>query len=231
MASCRILTGTVSIASFLALLVGCGGASNSPPVTYTIGAQVSGLSGSGLILQLSTGGTLPVTANGLSTFATRLPGGTAYQLSVKTQPSSPRQICSVTSGSGVIAASKVTVAITCQTVLTTLYSFGTSGSSDATSPEALVQGPDGNLYGVSKTGGAFGAGTLFRITLAGQEVVLYSFGGPDTGAAFPTNLIVGNDGNFYGKTEGVMGCPRDRRRLARYTERCRDPITRIWRTT
>ena len=51
---------------------------------------------------------------------------------------------------------------------TNLYSFGSS-SNDGSEPEAgLVQGSDGNLYGTTIQGGAYGYGTVFRINPSGS---------------------------------------------------------------
>jgi uncharacterized repeat protein (TIGR03803 family) len=91
-----------------------------------------------------------------------------------------------------------------------LYSFsgegGIPGSTDAAAPEsALLVGADGSLYGTSSAGGDHDAGTVFRVTTAGAETVLYSFSGsavagsPD-GAAPVAALLLGADGNFYGTT-------------------------------
>ena len=51
--------------------------------------------------------------------------------------------------------------------LTSLISFtGTSGSSPGANPQGpLVQGPDGNFYGVTPSGGANGLGTIFRLSV------------------------------------------------------------------
>ncbi len=87
-------------------------------------------------------------------------------------------------------------------VRTTLYSFG-SRNDDAIQPDAsLVQGSDGNFYGTSATGGAYGEGAVYRITPTGTETVLVSFAGGAGGEpASPTGgLIQGADGNFYGTT-------------------------------
>jgi hypothetical protein len=84
--------------------------------TYTVGGNVSGLAGSGLVLQLNGGNNLPVAANGSFTFPTALADGTAYVVTVGTQPSSPTQTCAVTNGSGTIAGANVTnVVVTCTT--------------------------------------------------------------------------------------------------------------------
>jgi glucuronoarabinoxylan endo-1,4-beta-xylanase len=99
------------------LIAGCvrGSSSSPPPVTYTVGGSVSGLSGSGLVLQDNGGNNLMVAANATSfTFSTALASGTPYSVTVLTQPSDPAQNCSVTNGSGTVASANVTsVQVTC----------------------------------------------------------------------------------------------------------------------
>lgn len=47
-------------------------------------------------------------------------------------------------------------------VTTTLYSF--TGGSDGTAPnDALVEGSDGDFYGTTSSGGAYGDGTAFQM--------------------------------------------------------------------
>ena len=83
----------------------------------------------------------------------------------------------------------------------TLHTFGAKSATDGQIPVALIQARDGNLYGTTGGGGAYGHGTVFKITPAGGETILYSFGsGPDDGSA-PHALIQGRDGNLYGTTE------------------------------
>src|SRR5262245_18586607 len=64
--------------------------------SFTIGACVAGLVGSGLVLQNNGAGDLPVAADGGFTFATRVATGTAYSVAVLSQPTSPSQNCIVT---------------------------------------------------------------------------------------------------------------------------------------
>ena len=92
--------------------------------------------------------------------------------------------------------------ITPSGTLTTLYNFcALTRCTDGSQPKAaLIQAVDGNLYGTTWAGGRVGAGTVFRITLAGELTTLYSFNG-NHGAAPEAPLIQAADGNFYGTTE------------------------------
>ena len=77
------------------------------------------------MLQDNGGDDLSVSANGAFTFATKLAGGAAYNVTVKTNPSG--QTCTVANGSGTIAAADVTnVAVSCASSPT--YSVGGSTS-------------------------------------------------------------------------------------------------------
>jgi uncharacterized repeat protein (TIGR03803 family) len=85
--------------------------------------------------------------------------------------------------------------ITPSGALTTLLSFN---GTDGDSPSALIQAPDGSLYGTTADGGANGLGTVFKITTNGTLTTLFSFNGTDGGS--PSALIQATDGNFYGTT-------------------------------
>jgi uncharacterized repeat protein (TIGR03803 family) len=91
--------------------------------------------------------------------------------------------------------------ITPSGALTTLHNFcSQSGCPDGESPEAaLVQGTDGNLYGLTSAGGADDDGTVFKITLSGALTTLHSFSSTD-GSSPEGALIQASDGNFYGTT-------------------------------
>lgn len=90
--------------------------------------------------------------------------------------------------------------------LTTLYSFA-SGVDGAYPSAGLILGTDGNYYGTTYQGGGNNKGTVFKITPAGAETVLYAFAGGADGAYPAASLIRGIDGNFYGTTTegGVHG--------------------------
>jgi hypothetical protein len=73
---------------------------------------VSGLSGSGLSLATDTG-TLNVTSNGSVTLESNLASGTAYSVSINTQPVGPVQTCSLTGSTGKVSTSNATVTVSC----------------------------------------------------------------------------------------------------------------------
>ena len=81
--------------------------------------MVSGLSGSGLVLQDNGGNNLPVAASGSFTFTTAVASGGAYAVTVLTQPSNPVQNCVVTNGSGNASANVTNVQVTCTAVTVT----------------------------------------------------------------------------------------------------------------
>jgi uncharacterized repeat protein (TIGR03803 family) len=91
---------------------------------------------------------------------------------------------------------------------TTLYSFcSQTNCTDGNVPYAvLTQATDGNFYGTTSAGGAYGEGTVFKITPGGTLTTLYSFcsqgTAPNCADGFlPTGgLVQATDGNFYGTT-------------------------------
>lgn len=62
----------------------------------------------------------------------------------------------------------------------------------------LVIDPAGNLYGITFGGGTDNNGTVFEITAAGVEKVLYSFGKFPDAMQPATGLIRDSSGNLYG---------------------------------
>jgi uncharacterized repeat protein (TIGR03803 family) len=93
--------------------------------------------------------------------------------------------------------------ITPSGTLTTLHSFCTqSGCPDGQFPQTgLVQATNGNLYGTTIVGGAYGDGTIFEITTSGTLTTLYNVcsqsGCPD-GNYLYAGLLQATDGNLYG---------------------------------
>ncbi|MFY9720558.1 MAG: choice-of-anchor tandem repeat GloVer-containing protein, partial [Candidatus Cybelea sp.] len=80
--------------------------------------------------------------------------------------------------------------ITTSGELTTIYSFKGSGKSDGENPFAGLVELNGTLYGTTEYGGPNNTGTVFSITAAGQENVIYSFGVSSSGdGAHPASAL------------------------------------------
>jgi uncharacterized repeat protein (TIGR03803 family) len=78
------------------------------------------------------------------------------------------------------------------------FIFNFSGASGAEPSSVPIQGRDGNLYGATLKGGAYGLGAVYRMTTSGKESVFHSFANTD--GSSPLGLILATDGNFYGST-------------------------------
>jgi hypothetical protein len=117
-----------------------GGASPTASPTYTLGGSVSGLSGVGLQLKSNAGTPFSVSANGSFSFPTSLTSGTAYAISIASQPTGPVQTCVVNNGTGTVSGSNVAnVSVACTT---NTYTVG--GTLSGLSGQGLVlqQGSD-----------------------------------------------------------------------------------------
>jgi len=118
-------TGTVGSANVTNVAVNC------VTDTFTVAATVSGLNGTGLVLQLNGGAGLSFAGNVSQTFANRVSSGTAYAVTMQTQPTAPNQQCTVTNGSGPSISANVTnVTVAC------VNSTGISGVAAVGSPLA-----------------------------------------------------------------------------------------------
>jgi uncharacterized repeat protein (TIGR03803 family) len=97
------------------------------------------------------------------------------------------------------------------TPITTLYSF--TGGTDGGNPfSGLIQGSNGNFFGVTSAGGdatacpsfgnpAVGCGVLFRVArYTNKFLVLHTFEGGSDGAFPTTQLTEGSDHYLYGST-------------------------------
>ncbi len=86
--------------------------------------------------------------------------------------------------------------------LTTLHSFANNGIDGFGSSAGLLRDSVGNLYGTTYAGGKYGAGTVFRVTPAGKENIMHSFGATLTDGTIPSHVVPVMDqlGNLYGTT-------------------------------
>jgi uncharacterized repeat protein (TIGR03803 family) len=85
---------------------------------------------------------------------------------------------------------------------TQLYQFNNSGSNDGANPGGGLTNVKGTLYGVTQNGGTGLDGTVFAISTAGAEKVVYNFASLND-AALPTGTLLDVGGTLYG--ESLLG--------------------------
>src|SRR4051812_37453629 len=73
-----------------------------------------------------------------------------------------------------------------------LHDFSGGAGNGAVALGALMQAPDGNLYGTTQRGGAFGLGTVYRYAPGGGVTIIHHFSGTD-GALPVGGLVMGVD--------------------------------------
>jgi uncharacterized repeat protein (TIGR03803 family) len=85
---------------------------------------------------------------------------------------------------------------------TVLYSFA-GGTADGCNVLGIpFLDKSGNIYGTNSSCGAFGFGTVWKLTSTGTETVLHSFAGGTADGEYPLAGVVEDaNGNLYGSTE------------------------------
>ncbi len=202
----------------VAALAACGDNRQVPAdaaVPVTIGGSVSGLAGSGLVLQNNGGDDLPIAADGSFRFATPLLPGSPYAITVATQPSSPTQSCTVSGGTGIATSAGVTtVAVTCTT-----STFTVGGSVTGLSGSGLVLQNNGTDDLAISADGTFtfatplSSGTAFAVTVASQptgpsQTCTVSGGAGTIGGGNVTTVVVDCSVDHFtvgGVVSGLVG--------------------------
>jgi hypothetical protein len=181
-------SGTVTSADITSVAVSC--TTNS----YLVNVSVSGLVGSGLILQNNGGDDLAISGNGTVAFATSVVSGGGYNVTQHTAPLGPSQTCSVTSGSGTITDSSVTISVSCVTDTFTVggsvngLPLGGSVTVTNNGGDAQVLGANGNFTFAT----AIASGANYSVAAnpaAGVGCTVSNGSGTVTTAAI-TNVVV-----------------------------------------
>lgn len=135
----------------IATLSACGGGGSSVNNgSVTISGTVSGLNGSGLVLQNNASDDKSVGGNGSFTFSTPVSDGTNYSVTVLTQPTNLSQTCTITNGSGTATNVAITnVAVNC---VTNTYSVGGTVNGLASGSSVVLQNNGGNDLTISANG-------------------------------------------------------------------------------
>lgn len=99
------------------VLQACGGGGGAPapqpepqpPATYGIELHVTGLAGTGLLLDTNGFGDLAIPSDGTYSISGAAPDGTRYSVTILAQPTAdPVQTCNISNGSGVVDGATVT---------------------------------------------------------------------------------------------------------------------------
>ncbi|MGH8230362.1 MAG: lactonase family protein [Steroidobacteraceae bacterium] len=204
--------------------VSCGSGNSNPgagsqPVfvapTYAIGGTVTGLQGSGLVLQLNGSDDLVVSSAGTFAFPQQLHSGNTYSVTVKSQPTTARELCTASNASGTVVIGNVdSVAIQCSLLLGFVYTVSaTNGNQIVTygidadtgallamgtavsagvSPVSLVVSPSGStLYLID-----FGSGTILSYSIDTATGALTAVGSAVAAGPRPVFMVVAPSGRF-----------------------------------
>ena len=176
-------TGMMGGANVMNVVVNCS--TNQ----FLVGGTVSGLAGTGLVLSMAGQADVAVPA-GASSFAFGSPmaSGSAYAVTVKTQPTSPAQTCSVAGGSGTFRSGNVTnIAVTCAyTVSGTVVKGPVSGAT--VTAYAVTTGTMGAQIG----GGTTDSMGNFSVSVGNYSgpMMLQASGGTYTDEAMGTTMTL-----------------------------------------
>ncbi|MEE4173677.1 MAG: choice-of-anchor D domain-containing protein [Xanthomonadales bacterium] len=191
---------------------------------YAVGGVLSGLvPGDALVLENNGQDDLTLTADGVFRFAQGVPYQDAYAVTVKSQPSSPSESCTVTNGAGVMGAGDVSnISVTCalntfsvggsltglaagesivllmngaqQTTLNADGSFQFLPLADATSYAVTIgQQPTGQTCTVSNGSGILAGSDVNDVTVA-CIANRYRIGGNLSGLASQKSVVLVNNG-------------------------------------
>jgi hypothetical protein len=178
--------------------------------TFTIGGTLSGLaSGAQVTLDNNGADPLTLTANGGFTFATPVAYGSAYDVTVGTQPS-PQQ-CAITNATGPSVSSNITsVGVACPPAT----SYTTPGTYNLTVPAGVTSiqvvaiggggGGSGEIFGIGATGGS-GAQVTAALSVTAGQVIALVVGGGAHGGLTPGGGICSTGGGGGGATSIDVG--------------------------
>ena len=107
--------GRITTADVTSVQISCSTAN------FTVGGTITNLVGTGLVLQNNGADDLRIDAGSSFTFATGVPSGAPYNVTVAAQPTGPAQQCDPANNTGTVTSANVSVQINC---VTTEFSIG-----------------------------------------------------------------------------------------------------------
>jgi 6-phosphogluconolactonase len=209
----QVVTSTLSVGSSTALWSVTGS-----PLSGTL----SGLTGTGLVLQDGLGDSTPVSSGSTSfSFAAQIAVGKNYSVTVLTQPGSPLQICDVSNGSGQTGVAAAGISLVCAAPVAILYTANQPANSIS---EYLVHAATGALVpiGTIATGSiapefivASPSGKFVYVANSNSTVSVYAVTGSGTLASSgtftsgtdPSSIAINPSGIFLYVANGAQAGP------------------------
>jgi 6-phosphogluconolactonase (cycloisomerase 2 family) len=191
----RMLANAIGAIGLVTVLASCG---DYPGYNYTVGGTVSGMVGSGMVLQNNGGDDLSISANSSFSFATQLTDGAAYSVTVKTQPTNPSQTCTVSNGSATVNGARVvSVVVNCVT-------GPTSVAVDPYGKFAYATNTNGTIspYTIDQNTGKLTAGTAVAAGTYPTSVVTVLVGSLEF--AYATNSFDGTISGYQINSDGTL---------------------------
>jgi Galactose oxidase, central domain len=217
--TCAITSGSgTATANVTSVAIAC----TTNPVTATVGGTISGLDpGASVILENNGGDALTLSANGPFTFKTPVTGPTdAYAVTVNTQPTTPNQICTVTSGSGTASANVTNIGVACVNsftiggTVTGLVGGGMTLQDSVTKEQLAVSAATGNeaftFTQLVPTGSQYTVSVSAQPTGPNQTCIVQPGTGSGTATANVTTVVVTCPAVTYsvgGTVVGLAGVP------------------------
>jgi hypothetical protein len=189
---------------------GGGGTTTAPPPTggvpqlnyYTLGGTVSGLVGSGLVLQNGSMSSVSISANGAFTFPGTLIGGASYNVTVKTQPGTPAQTCKIVGGAGTISANVTGIQVTCGSAISgTISGLAVTATLQNNGADDLSVGTDGAFTFAA----IVPTGSIYDVTVRNAYQVCNVANGSGTAGANVSNVAINCSSSVGGTVTGLKG--------------------------
>jgi len=157
---------------------------------FGVGGTITGLPAGASVTLADNGADVTVSANGTYAFPASVPSGTAYAVTVATQPVGAT--CTVANGSGTVTANVTNIAVTCVPATVTI-----GGTVTGLTGTVVLQDNGGNSLSVAANGAftfttAIGTGATYAVTVLTQPVgqTCTVTGGTGTANANVTNVAV-----------------------------------------
>jgi ELWxxDGT repeat protein len=193
-------TGVVGTADVTTVRVTCA----TDPRPRVVGGTVTGLVGTGLVLQNNGADDLSVLADGAFTFTAAMLEGERYAVSVRSQPDSPPQRCAVALGSGVVGAEDVSsVAVTCTAAKLFFAAWDDTPLGDQLwvwdgAAATQIIGPSGPFLGSSPDGFTVWNGAVYYAANGLDSThALWRSDGTSAGTAIVKEVLVAEEGVLW----------------------------------